>query len=268
MIELTADHFASVQTWVCPDRVPAQAVLAGYAPGRVFVNQAQQPTAAFIWDEFRFCYLAGDHADTAFVSALADQLAHELYPAARISHDPTLILDPDSPAWLDHLDQLVTTPQRVLAPRQMFTFNAGQFALRDWASQVPANLRVERITGDLAHEIIRPLVGILWSSLDDFLAHGVGFCVLEGDTVASACFAAFAANQRLEISIETHPDYRQQGLATVCGAAFISYCLDHDLEPVWECWDNNLPSIRLAAKLGFQPTTTRTTCFVNLVEEA
>jgi RimJ/RimL family protein N-acetyltransferase len=234
----------------------------------VFVNDARHPTAAFVWDEFRFCYLAGDSTDSAFVSDLADLLAGELLPAARNSHDPTIVLDPAAPGWFDHIDQLLPDVWRVWASRQMFTFDPAHFTWHDWANRIPEGMRVEPITGELAQVIITPVVGILWRSLKDFLASGVGFCVLAGDTIASSCWSAFVAGQRVEISIDTHPDYRQQGLATLCGAAFVAHCLEQHLEPVWECWSNNVPSIQLGSRLGFQIDAERTICFVDLSRPA
>jgi GNAT superfamily N-acetyltransferase len=268
LVELPPDRFGAVRSLISRARVPAQAVLAGRAPGRVFVNDARQPTAAFVWDEFRFCYLAGDSNDSAFVTGLADLMANELLPAARSSHDPTVVLDPDAPGWFDHLDQLMPGVWRVRALRQTFTFDPACFAWRDRTDRIPEGMRVEPIAGHLAREIVNPLVGILWRSVDDFLSDGVGFCVLADDTIASTCLSAFIARQRVEISIDTHPDYRRQGLATLCGAAFVAYCLEHHLEPVWECWNNNVPSIQLGSKLGFQKDAERTTCFLDLSRPA
>lgn len=264
LIELTPGGYGAVRSLFSPARVPAQAVLAGRAPGRVFANHAHRPTAVFVWGEFRFCYLAGDSNDSAFVRDLAAVLGSELLPAIRNSYDPTLVLDPDSSAWFDHLDQLVPDIWRVWAPRQAFTFDPSCFVWHDWTDRIPEGMRIEPITGDLARMIVNPLVGNLWCSIDDFLADGVGFCVLAGDTIASTCLSAFVAGKYVEISIDTHPDYRRQGLATLCGATFVANCLERHFEPVWECWQSNMPSIQLGAKLGFRQAAVRATCFLDL----
>lgn len=269
LVELQPDKRGSVRSLVSCARVPAQAVLLGHAPGRVFVNREHQPTAVFVWGEFRYCYLAGDSSDHTFVTDLAHLLADELIPAVRGSHDPTIVFYPDAPGWLDQIGQLAPDGDpRFMAPRQLFTFNPAHFRLHDRASRVPDGLRLQRITGELAQAIVTPLVGILWHSVEDFLAHGLGFCVLEGDRIASTCFSAFADGQHVEISIDTHPDYRQRGLATLCGAAFIAHCLTHNLKPIWECWNDNLPSIQLASRLGFQKGAEQITCFVDLSRPA
>ena len=59
------------------DRLPRTAVagtLAGLTPGRVFVDDAQEPSAAFTWNDYRFSYLAGDPANEPFLRELASLL--------------------------------------------------------------------------------------------------------------------------------------------------------------------------------------------------
>ncbi len=49
--------------------------------------------------------------------------------------------------------------------------------------------------------------------------------------------------------IETHPDHRRKGLATLLAAYMIEYSLENGLEPRWDA--ENESSARLAAKLGY-----------------
>lgn len=53
----------------------------------------------------------------------------------------------------------------------------------------------------------------------------------------------------IEIEIDTKPEYRQMGLATVCGAALVLECLSRGLYPGWDAHD--LRSLALAEKLGY-----------------
>ncbi|RPJ43622.1 MAG: GNAT family N-acetyltransferase [Chloroflexi bacterium] len=41
-------------------------------------------------------------------------------------------------------------------------------------------------------------------------------------------------------------------LAYLTARAFMDACLSCGLRPVWGCWPENEPSVRLARKLGFQ----------------
>lgn len=67
------------------------------------------------------------------------------------------------------------------------------------------------------------------------------------------CGAAAYARwlQGIEIEIDTHPDWRRRGLATLCAARLILDCLDRGLYPSWDA--QNPASAALAAKLGYRP---------------
>ena len=54
----------------------------------------------------------------------------------------------------------------------------------------------------------------------------------------------------IEIEIDTHKDFRRQGLAYSAGAALILACLDRGWYPSWDA--ANRPSLALAEKLGYQ----------------
>jgi hypothetical protein len=46
------------------------------------------------------------------------------------------------------------------------------------------------------------------------------------------------------------------GLASAVGAALVSHCLEHGLDADWDTDATNLPSQRLARKLGYMPEST------------
>ncbi|TKG91495.1 GNAT family N-acetyltransferase [Puteibacter caeruleilacunae] len=56
--------------------------------------------------------------------------------------------------------------------------------------------------------------------------------------------------------METIPEFRGQGFAQYACAALIDYCLANGYEPVWACKETNVPSYKLAQKLGFVPALT------------
>jgi RimJ/RimL family protein N-acetyltransferase len=88
-----------------------------------------------------------------------------------------------------------------------------------------------------------------YDSLDDYLARSFGFGVKHGERYVSGCSAFAAGGGKAEIDIQTQPEFRRRGFALAAAAAFIEFCLEHEIEP---CWDaHNEPSVQLATKLGF-----------------
>jgi len=87
-------------------------------------------------------------------------------------------------------------------------------------------------------------------SIENFRKNGFGFCALyEGKIAAEISNGGLLYNNAFEIDIETHPDHRRKGLATLLAAYMIEYSLENGLEPRWDA--ENESSARLAAKLGY-----------------
>ncbi len=79
---------------------------------------------------------------------------------------------------------------------------------------------------------------------------GLGVAVLyQGKLVAGASSYSTYENG-IEIEIDTHPDYRQKGLAKSVAAKLILTCLDRGLYPSWDA--HTKVSLDLAAKLGYE----------------
>jgi GNAT superfamily N-acetyltransferase len=69
----------------------------------------------------------------------------------------------------------------------------------------------------------------------------------------SFCYAADETEGLWDISIDTLEPYRRQGYAARCVSCMVDEMRRRGKEPVWAAEESNLPSIRLAAKLGFVP---------------
>jgi RimJ/RimL family protein N-acetyltransferase len=59
-------------------------------------------------------------------------------------------------------------------------------------------------------------------------------------------------DNKIDIGIETMPDYRMKGLAESIAYVMIKYCIDNGFEPNWGCNASNIGSIRIAQNLGFE----------------
>lgn len=70
---------------------------------------------------------------------------------------------------------------------------------------------------------------------------------------ASICYSCWETETLWDISIDTVPEFRRRGLAEACTAFLIRTMRERGKEPVWGAEDSNVPSLRLAAKMGFVP---------------
>jgi GNAT superfamily N-acetyltransferase len=267
LYELETSEFYKVRPLFAElDRVPIRAIIAGNCPSRVFVDDAARPTAAFMWNEFRYSYLAGGADDHDFKAHLSDLLQGELLPQARDSSDPTLVIYPYPEAWHEMIPILFWNCTRYNASRATFSFDPARFRP---CEQVPPGFSLQRIDEALltsSGQEIAAALRLFWHSPGDFLEKSFGFCLLKDDEMTSSCFAAFAAEGRYEVDIRTQAQYQRQGLAMLTASAFITHCLENGWEPTWECWENNTASIALAEKLGFERGVDYPVCFIDLCD--
>ena len=84
-----------------------------------------------------------------------------------------------------------------------------------------------------------------------FLRDGIGYCALDGGTVACAATSYAVAAGRIELAIATHEDHRRRGLGAATAAALMLHCVERDIVPHWNA--ANPGSQRLAVRLGLRP---------------
>jgi RimJ/RimL family protein N-acetyltransferase len=189
-----------------------------------------------------FYLLAGDPGHAA-----ADHLLRRLRPGA-------VVVAP-SPGWQRLMEATYPGPV-VPYPREAFEpADLNREQLRRLRDALPDEFVLQRIgladVPRFAADLDAALV-YNFESLEEFIARGVGFGIVhDGIFVAGASSAAIGGG-RLEIEVQTRPDFRRRGLAAAAAAALILYALEHDIEP---CWDAaNEPSAGLARKLGYRST--------------
>lgn len=88
-----------------------------------------------------------------------------------------------------------------------------------------------------------------FKNYEDYQKRAIGIAILHQGKLVAGASPYGIYNGGIEIEIDTMPEYRQQGLATVCGAKLILECLHHNLYPSWDAHD--LRSVALAEKLGY-----------------
>jgi hypothetical protein len=51
--------------------------------------------------------------------------------------------------------------------------------------------------------------------------------------------------------VETVEKYRRRGFAVLATSAFVERCLESGVVSHWDCWADNLPSVKTAERVGF-----------------
>ncbi|MDH4291361.1 MAG: GNAT family N-acetyltransferase [Dehalococcoidia bacterium] len=97
-----------------------------------------------------------------------------------------------------------------------------------------------------------------WGDLRTSLAKGlVAGAIVEGKVVATS-FVAARGQRYVDIGVYVLENHRRRGLATAAASLVARSAQSDGLIPVWGCGSHNLPSLKLARKLGFIEVSKRT----------
>lgn len=115
-----------------------------------------------------------------------------------------------------------------------------EYEIRLFDSEVFELARSESWSADLCSQ---------FKNYQDYQNRSVGVAILHNGKLVSGASPYVVYKDGIEIEIDTKPEYREKGLATVCGAKIILDCLSDNFYPSWDAHD--LRSVHLAEKLGY-----------------
>jgi len=242
LTELGSDHRASVRKLF--DRYPClhgcvAAVIEG-GMGKVFADSPVEPSIALAVLDFHL--LAGDPF-------------HEKAPTlCELLQPPAVVIAP-TPAW-QHLVAATHPGAFGVYPREAFEADKIDVEkLTTFRQALPSGFELRRVRLEEVAQFVTdldPNLVCYFHSHEEFIARGVGLGIVHQRVFVSGASSAAIGGGKVEIEIQTHPQFRRRGLARAVAAALILYCLEHGLEP---CWDAaNEPSSSLARQLGFHST--------------
>jgi RimJ/RimL family protein N-acetyltransferase len=227
-----------------------RAILEGASPGTVYADDSGDPATALAISG-RSHYLAGVEKNRVFNVAV-----HALLP-----RDTYFVLFCDLTQWGHALEQIVEGTYAVRARSRYYELARLKTTAGDVT--VPPGLSLERVDvrflgRELEHlDELTDSIRDDWPSLEAFLAHGFGYALRDQDSVITWSLSDYVCEERCEMGIFTHPDYRRRGLGTLTAAATAATGLSRGLTCIgWHCWDNNVGSRGVADNVGFEQKAT------------
>jgi GNAT superfamily N-acetyltransferase len=245
--ELTQDKIqraAPLYAGVPFDQPCYDAVFEGKQEGRIFVDDADAPTAALLCRSYEY-YPAGA-ASPQLRAFLRDAPEEAEVFGAFYGYVPV------NAAWRDVL--LADLPLETIG-RVNFQWEAGT-PVPDWRAALPDDGRIVAVDGAMAERLDRecypvPFVLYDWGSYAAYAAHGYGFALMIGEAVASTITAISVSERHALINVATEPPFRRRGFAALVGACFVEETLRRGLLPTWDTDDTNTGSVATARRIGF-----------------
>ena len=257
MIELKSENYLNVLPLLknIKQAVLPYAVCEGYNPGRIFVDDEQDPQTTMIWTPVGYYFLVLGQGQK--LDEVANLLTETFIPTSKAIGETGFILIAEFDNWKEKTSALLNNRDVIEIFRRPFKFHTERFNA-NWREKIPAGFDLKRVDESLAEQA--HILGS-WKSLDDFMSHGIGYALMNGDKLASVCSSVFVSSTRVEIDVHTEEEYRRRGFASITASALIEECLRQGKQPNWECFWENEESTALALKLGFEQLADYPVCF-------
>jgi GNAT superfamily N-acetyltransferase len=94
----------------------------------------------------------------------------------------------------------------------------------------------------------------MWPSLERFLEKGFGTAAVIDASIICWCTAEYVSKSKCGIGIEVIDEFQNKGIATATAAHFLEHCMNQNIVAHWECDKDNIGSVRVAEKVGFEKT--------------
>ena len=219
-----------------PNNPALWAVLKGRHTGRAWVDDVHNPSQ---------CVLRTDAALTFSSHHIRQTFLEQAIAHVRRIDQVWLVEPPSQPPPPE--------PTRIVPRIEFYDCDSRDPVLADLRRRVPAGFDIHPIDRSLLERCEwRSDMEFYCGSLDNFLAHGIGLCLMRGDDIIVEAYASSLGETKAEIGAVTRAAYRGRGYAPLACAYLIDACARQGYEAYWSCDADNLPSIRVARKLGFR----------------
>ena len=225
--------------------------------GEIWVDDLSSPSCAYIFDSRHGHFLIGNIDDNlhSLIDFLRDLFKTRfMIPGTFFS----LLYAQQWSKLLTSSDHLPITGAK-LKRRQLYRLNKSN--IHDWRSTVPEGFTIVPFTEEVLVQnlkntrfVVDELVH-MWGNINNFFKIGFGICAIYQNSLAGFCLGEYfvTANKvrMFGIGIETFPEFERKGVATAMTSALIEMGLRNNYKIYWDCFKDNIGSVKTALKTGF-----------------
>ncbi|TCZ79346.1 GNAT family N-acetyltransferase [Paenibacillus albiflavus] len=255
MIELSFDSFNIAESFFANKKsyIPALSVIYGNYPGRVFVDNDQVPSIAIVWAIGRWMYLEGSLSSQDIELDVSNFLQNVVIPDCRErSTNWFEIYTSDDEQW----ENLFLTKTHFLEVdkhyESVYTLNLHIFnQVKETKFSVENEIEINNVDFDILPESFHDFSYIR----DEFKTKkSSGIEIKKDNQLITICKSnGFIFKNEYFIDVDTFvKEERGKGYATIAAIKLIDSLLANKMYPLWETTHDNIPSNKLALRLGFE----------------
>ena len=220
-----------------PNSPALWAVLKGNHPGKAFVDKVHHPSQCVVRTDAVLTYISKQVQQSFLNDAIAS-------------------IREKGPIWLVWPQETSLHPPEIVSAeivKRLEFYETDPDIAKELTKQLQKEYVMRKIDGRLLERCEwRSEMEFYAGNVDNFLKHGIGFCMLKGEEIIVEVYASSLGKDRAEIGALTHEAYRGQGYAPIACAYLIEKCEQIGYQAYWSCDADHATSIRVAKKLGFQ----------------
>jgi RimJ/RimL family protein N-acetyltransferase len=232
------------------------AILEQNSPAQIWVDDNFIPKSVFLWDKANnVFYLSGDGENITFNNKIEKLLECWIIPELLTYDRPYLRIRVSNDVWTNQFSLFFKKINLEKTVYGLYSLN--EYTELNWEKSIPPGFQIVKI-GDYFLRSFKSNIGLvtqeiqkMWTSIERFIEYGFGFSLVAKNKIVCWCTAEYLSEGKCGIGIETIPQYRNRGLATLTASVFIEYCRINGINPFWECNLDNKASRRVAEKIGF-----------------
>ena len=227
-------------------------------PGRIFVDDIDKPLSALVWSYGIFgFYLIGLCNNHSFIEGLEQYIKSVILPQIKDKGYDTLEISGNSKRW-DNIIQNISIKNEINKSEQLIYKMKNHFITNEILSTDSSTV-IRKVNRSFIYdssftnkEFVLTKIDQFWDCKENYLNKGIGFTTVKNKEITSLCISGFVANNTHAIDIETSQKYRNHNHGRMVCNAFLTECNKRKFIPHWECMANNIPSRKLAEKIGFK----------------
>ncbi|MHA2278941.1 MAG: GNAT family N-acetyltransferase, partial [Candidatus Kariarchaeaceae archaeon] len=222
----------------------ARSVVEKRISGKVYVDNIDNPETFYVVHPYGMSLLFGDSQNMDFNNRFLDYSLN--INKIRNKHEWMQAYPNDWDKVLSELynDRMIKSAENYedketgiieLNTRINFKFNReNYFSIK--RNTLPQGFKIVRTDRKIYKEMKGSVVPYyFWDSANDFLEYGIGYSLFFDNKLAATAYSAFIHDDKLELGIETIPEFRGKGFAKLTCSSLIDYCLENGYTPVWAC---------------------------------
>src|SRR4030095_15195814 len=224
-----------------PAKLRCFAVLEGVLPGDILVDDLMNPT----WSVVR-----ETGGGTTFLrDNIASEVSHQVISTLRQTGNVVVGLRNNDSRWAQLQSDSAQDDVNI-----EFLDRVSEQVLETFLSRKSLDWHIQQIDSNVFPRCAwYSVICREYGTAEQFLQKGLGFCLMGGaDEILAEVYLTPAVQGIREIGVRTQAACRGQGFGTVLSAYAIKQCEQSGDRVYWNTAQQNLASLALARKLGFQ----------------